>query len=132
MGETAQLERLRGGASETIVFPVEAAPVADESAISSIAGNSRFAGVTVRQLDPALSEEKGLPYDAAGVIVTGVEPGSPADAMGLQVDDIILALNNTPVKSAEELRNMIDKTGKVAAILVQRNDAKIFIPVDLG
>ena len=121
VGETAQLERLRGGASETIVFPVEAAPVADESAISSIAGNSRFAGVTVRQLDPALSEEKGLPYDAAGVIVTGVEPGSPADAMGLQVDDIILALNDIEIRDAQTFDQIASQRVRTWQIILQRD-----------
>jgi S1-C subfamily serine protease len=121
VGETAQLERLRGGASETIVFPVEAAPVADESAISSVAGNSRFAGVTVRQLDPALSEEKGLPYDAAGVIVTGIEPGSPADAMGLQVDDIILALNDIEIRDAQTFDQIASQRVRTWQIILQRD-----------
>jgi len=56
----------------------------------------------------------------------------PAAEAGLQPGDIIVALNNTPVKSPRELRMMVGKANKVVALLVQRQDAKIFIPVQLG
>ena len=45
---------------------------------------------------------------------------------------MIVAVNNTPVKSVEELKSAVDKSGKTVALLVQRNDARIFIPVTLG
>jgi serine protease Do len=45
---------------------------------------------------------------------------------------VILQVNGTPVKSVEQLRELIAKSGKHAAILLQRDDARIFVPVDLG
>jgi serine protease Do len=45
---------------------------------------------------------------------------------------VILALNGTSVKSVEQLRDLVGKAGKHIALLVQRQDAKIFVPVDLG
>ena len=37
------------------------------------------------------------------------------------------------VKSAEELRGLAERSGKkTIALLVQREDTKIFVPVDLG
>jgi serine protease Do len=36
------------------------------------------------------------------------------------------------VKSPEQLRELVAKGGKHLALLVQRNDGKLFIPVDLG
>jgi Do/DeqQ family serine protease len=121
VGETAQLERLRGGQAETIAFLIEAAPVATESAFATISGNSRFAGVTIQQLDPALNEEKGLPYDAAGVVVTAVEAGSPADAMGLQVDDIILALNDIEIRDAQTFEQIASQRVRTWQIILQRD-----------
>jgi serine protease Do len=41
-------------------------------------------------------------------------------------------MNGTPVKSAEQLRELVAKAGKRVALLVQRDDAQIFVPVDLG
>ncbi len=121
VGDTAQLERLRGGSTEVVAFPVETAPLAGDDALASITGNSRFAGVTVRQLDPALSEQKGLPYDARGVIVTAVEPGSPAEGMGLRVDDIILALNEIEMTDAATFSQVASQRVRTWQIILQRN-----------
>jgi Do/DeqQ family serine protease len=121
VGEVAELERLRGTASDTVAFTVEAAPQPAESAIAAISANSRFSGVTVRQLDPAFSEAKGLPYDARGVLVTAIEPNSPAEAMGLQVDDIILALNDTEIADAQTFSQIASQRVRTWQIIFQRD-----------
>jgi periplasmic serine protease, Do/DeqQ family len=121
IGQAAELERLRGGATEAVAFPVEAAPQPAADAIAAISGNTRFAGVTVRQLDPALSEAKGLPYDARGVIVTAIEPGSPAEAMGLRIDDVILALNEIEISDAQAFQQMASQRVRTWQIILQRN-----------
>ena len=36
------------------------------------------------------------------------------------------------VTTVEDLRDLVNKAGKRVALLVQREDAKIFVPVDLG
>ncbi len=121
IGQSTQLERLRGGASEMIAFTVEAAPAAGEDMLATITGNSRFAGTSVRQLDAALSEAKGLPYDARGVIVTAVEPGSPAERMGLRVDDVILALNDIPMDTARAFADTASQRVRTWQIILQRD-----------
>ncbi|MEK7696083.1 MAG: PDZ domain-containing protein, partial [Pseudomonadota bacterium] len=50
----------------------------------------------------------------------------------IQPGDVILSLNGTPISSAEQLRALVSKSGKQVALLVQRDDARIFIPLDLG
>ena len=121
IGQSTQLERLRGGTSETIAFTVEAAPAAGDDMLATITGNSRFAGTSVRQLDAALSEAKGLPYDATGVIVTAVEPGSPAEQMGLRVDDVILALNDIPMDTARAFADTASQRVRTWQIILQRD-----------
>ena len=121
IGQSTQLERLRGGASEMIAFTVEPAPSAGEDMLASITGNSRFAGTSVRQLDAALAEAKGLPYDATGVIVTAIAPGSPAEQMGLRVDDVILALNDIPMDTAKAFADTADQRVRTWQIILQRD-----------
>ena len=121
LGDIANLERLRSGAAEMLAFPVEAAPLPAADASATISDNTRFAGVTVRQLDPALSESKGLPYEASGVIVTAIEAGSAAEAMGLRVDDIILALNDTEIASASAFQQIVSQRARTWQIILQRN-----------
>lgn len=121
LGETVQLERLRGGVNETVNFLVESAPQTDANSVATIDANSRFSGITVRQLDPALAEAKGLVYDAQGIMVTEVVRGSPADAMGLQVDDIILELNEVQMTDAASFAQMASQRTRTWQIILQRD-----------
>ncbi|CAN7259921.1 Do family serine endopeptidase [Devosia sp. LjRoot3] len=121
IGQTTKLERLRGTATDTLDFPVEAAPAPADSAIATISADSRFSGVTVRQLDPALSESKNLPYDATGVLITAIAPNSPAEAMGLQVDDVILQLNDTDIKDAQTFSTTASQRVRTWQIILQRD-----------
>jgi len=120
IGEKALLQRLRAGVTDSVDFTVEAAPVLDASQMAAITGNSRFAGTSVEQLNAAIAEAKGLPYDAKGVIVTAVEPGSPAEQMGLQVDDVILALNDVTMDSAGIFADTASQRVRTWQIILQR------------
>jgi len=60
------------------------------------------------------------------------EVAGPAAKAGVRQGDVIVAVNNTPVKSPEQLRELIGKSGKTVALLVQREEARIFIPVTIG
>ncbi|MDV3250951.1 Do family serine endopeptidase [Devosia sp. BK] len=121
IGQTTKLERLRGTATDSVDFPVEAAPAPADNATATISATSRFSGVTVRQLDPALAESKNLPYDAKGVIVTAVASGSPAEAMGLKVDDIILQLNDTVITDAQSFSTLASQRVRTWQIILQRD-----------
>mgnify|MGYP000966970047 FL=1 len=50
---------------------------------------------------------------------------------GLQRGDVILAINNQPVLSVAELRAQLERAGKRFALLIQRGEARIFVPVRL-
>ena len=120
IGSSSTLQRLRGGQTENVAFTVELAPTAGTDMLASITGASRFAGTSVQQIDAALAEAKGLPYDAKGVIVTAVEPGSNAEQMGLRVDDVILALNNVPMDSASVFSQTASQRVRTWQIDLQR------------
>ena len=81
-------------------------------------------GVAVRPLSP---EEKQASELASGVVVEEVA-GAAAKA-GVRSGDVIVSVNNTPVNSVEQLKELIAKSRKTVALLVQREDARIFIPV---
>ena len=57
---------------------------------------------------------------------------APPQRAGVRPGDVILAVNTKPVKSVDELKALVAKAGKTVALLVQREDAQIFIPVTLG
>jgi serine protease Do len=89
-------------------------------------GKARL-GIAVRPL--SAEEMRGSDLDH-GLVVQDV--AGAAERAGIQPGDVILAVNNTPVKSVGELKSLVDKSGKTVALLVQRNDARIFVPVPLG
>ena len=70
-------------------------------------------GIAVQDLTPEMAQGLGL-KQATGVVVTRVEPGSPAAEAGLQTGDVIREVNRKPVKNAEVLVEKLKKS-RVAA-----------------
>jgi serine protease Do len=56
----------------------------------------------------------------------------PAAEAGIQPGDVVLAANGATVLSAEELKNAVDKSKGHIALLIQRGEARIFVPVRVG
>ncbi|PCE28192.1 peptidase [Paraburkholderia acidicola] len=84
-------------------------------------------GVAVRALTP---QEKSGTSLTHGLLVQ--QAGGPAANAGIQAGDVILAVNGRPVTSVDQLKQMISSAGNSIALLIQRDDAQIFVPVDLG
>ena len=46
--------------------------------------------------------------------------------------DVVLGVNGAPVSTAAELKREVARAGHSLALLIQREDAQIYIPIDLG
>jgi len=84
-------------------------------------------GLTVRPLTRA--ERQGVA--TAGALVVEAAEGAAAEA-GIEPGDIVLGVNGRQVKSAEQLRDAVKTAKGAAALLIQRGEAQIFIPVPLS
>ena len=84
-------------------------------------------GVSVR----SLTEDERKKLDVTGGVVVEQVSGAAAKA-GIQMGDVILGLNNKPVNDPEQLRKLVDEAKGKVAVLVQRQNARIFVPVPLG
>jgi serine protease Do len=84
-------------------------------------------GVAVRPLTPDEMNNSSLTHG----LVVGQVSGAAASA-GIQPGDVILAVNGRPVSNAQQLKDMVSKAGSSIALLIQRDNAQIFVPVDLG
>ena len=69
--------------------------------------------------------------DESGVLVLNVPATSPAAKAGLQQDDVIVACNGQPVKTAYDLQKLRDKAaGQPLALVVSRKQKKVSIEVN--
>lgn len=57
-----------------------------------------------------------------GLLITGVEAGSPADKAGLMADDVVLLVNDAPIGSKTALRNFLSQAeiGDTLSITILR------------
>ena len=65
-------------------------------------------------------------------VALGLQPATLGWPAGIQPGDVILAVNDTPIRNVTQLQQIVSKAGKRIAVLVQRENAKLFVPVDLG
>jgi len=127
-GATARLEVWRKGATRSITVTAgEMKPVKAAAAATSPADDNNRLGVAVRELSADELKEVHL---QSGLLVEQVS-GSAARA-GIRPGDVLLAANGTPIKEVRDLRAQVGKSAKTVALLVQRDDARIFVPVTLG
>jgi len=125
-GTPAKLQVIRKGATKTLSVAVgEMKP--DQVAGSTNGAPQGKLGLAVRPLNPDERREADV---AGGLLVE--EASGPAARAGIRSGDVLLSLNGIAVNSVEQLRGLVGKAGKHVALLVKREDGKIFIPIELG
>jgi len=126
-GTQTQMKVIRKG--EPLTLTVKVGTAKDGTVAQKVSGGETGGklGLAVRPLTPTERRDSGID---GGLVVEDV--AGPAARVGIQPGDVILSLNGTPINSAEQLRALVSKSGKQVALLVQRDDARIFIPLDLG
>lgn len=91
-------------------------------------GGARL-GLSVRPL----TQEERSTLATEGRIVVGSVSGGAARA-GVQPGDVVIGINDQPVKTVDELRSASKKlgAGDPAALLIERRGAKIYVAVRAG
>ena len=65
-------------------------------------GERGFMGIAVQPVDPATAAQLGL-SDTAGILVTGVQPGSPAAKVGMTAPAVIRSIDGQAPNTTKEL-----------------------------
>lgn len=123
-GTKVNMTVLRNGKQETVSVTVAETPNPEGVKTQEKASAGKL-GVSVRPLAKEELQELELKQ---GLLVTEVR-GAAARA-GLLPRDIILSANGKPINTAEDLAKAIQKSNKIA-LLVQRQQSRIFIAIDL-
>jgi serine protease Do len=129
-GADAMLDVWRGGKRQSV--NVKVTELKEQQQQAKLGGKqkdratnqaSQF-GLTVRPLDPQEKEQAETQGNLVVEEVTG-----PAASAGVQPGDIILGVNGKRVKTVKELQDEAKSSGKNVALLIQREDAQIFVPL---
>ena len=128
-GSTAKLEVIRKGSTKEL--SVTLGELKDGKAVAAAGGSDQHEsarlGVAARPLDADEQRQNGV---SEGLLVEDVS--GPAARAGIRPGDVILSVNGVSIRSVDQLRALVSKAGKHVAILVQREEARIFVPVELG
>ena len=126
-GEKVNIEVWRKGAAKELT--AQLANINEKADVVAAAKPEKQVrlGLALRPLEQAEKRESGL---TEGLVI---ENATGAAAMaGVEAGDVLLAINGTPVRNIEQVRAAVAKSDKSVALLIQRGDSKIFVPVRLG
>ena len=127
-GDKISLDVWRDGKIVTLTATLgnAADKVAEVAKSDSAAGKVKL-GLALRPLQSDEKREAGI---SAGLLVE--DAGGAAANAGVQPGDVLLSVNGRPVNTVEQVRDVVEKSAKSVALLIQRGPDKIFIPVRLG
>jgi serine protease Do len=126
-GDKVALEVWRDGKSLTLGATIGSAAPAQVAEAAGTASPQARLGLALRPLTQDERSEAGFP---GGLVVEDVQ-GRAAEA-GIQPGDVVLSVDGTPVQSVAQIRKLVQEHDKQIALLIQRGDNRLFIPVTLG
>ncbi|MCR4302093.1 MAG: DegQ family serine endoprotease [Sulfuricaulis sp.] len=135
VGKTVKVDLLRNKKTMSLDVKITEQPKevaqADGETVQGENTNTALAGVEVRNLTPDIARQLGLSPGMSGVIIAGVEPGSAAEAAGLQEGDVIMEINRQPVRNTGDFKRLSGKLSKKNSLLllINRQGRKLFIAI---
>lgn len=127
-GQEASLKIWRQGATRDIQVRLgELSPETSAAAEPATKATGGKLGIAVRPLEAAEARDLGV---SGGLRVENAS-GMAARA-GVRPGDVILGVNNQPVVDLQQFRKLVDAAGNRLALLIQRGDARLYVPLRLG
>ena len=127
-GNTLKMDIWRRGAAKELTAKLGSA----EAKTAEAAGPDEAVaqgklGLALRPLQLDEQRETGVKN---GLMVQQAS-GAAAQA-GLRQGDVLVSINGVPVSDIDQVRAVVAKSDKSVALLIQRGDNRIFVPVTLG
>ncbi len=128
IGKSVSVKLFRNG--KTISKELRVGEMEGKTTEIAEAPTGKKLGIGVQSVTPDVAQTLGL-KNATGVVVTEVEPGSPAENAGIRRGDVIMEADRKPVKDARSLTEQIarKKDNETILLLVQRGQNRMFAAV---
>jgi serine protease Do len=127
-GENVKLEVWRQGHGTTLSAQLAGEAKKDKAASASAApARGGKLGLALRPLE---AQERKQAHVDGGLVVE--QASGAAERAGVKEGDVILSINGVAAKSVDEARKVVEKADKSVALLIQRGDDRIFVPVRIG
>jgi serine protease Do len=131
--EKVKMEILRDGKAREVKVTVGMLAEKENGEMMTSGENEQDKfGLALEEITAATAEQYGLD-STSGVLITAVQPASPADDAGLQPGDIILEVNG---KQTDDLQSFHAATAKtpqtgVLRLLIKRQDSLLFVAMKM-
>jgi serine protease Do len=123
-GTSVTLEIWRNHATREVAVKLGAM---EEQRTAANAGPHKEGGKLGLAVRPLTADEQRGANMKGGLVVERVS--GPAAEAGIQPGDVVLAANGSPLNNADELRSAVEKSKGHIALLIQRGDTRLFVPV---
>ena len=137
-GNEAHLGVLHDGQTKDITVKVGTLPNEQTASNDNHGSEAHHAqvGLALAPLSPDMREQLNVPDGTKGAVVENVQPGSPAEAAGLQSGDVIVGVGNhavtSPAEAAKAMRNALSGSEHALALRVIRDGQPMFVGVTVG
>ncbi len=140
-GTTVDVVVWRDEAEQTIEVEIAQMPSEDQVAMTEEAQEGEEAtdtpklGVSLARLTDEARQSLDLPAEVQGVVVTEVQPGSPAAEKGLRSGDVIVQADRKEVSDpdaiSEAVQAALDRGDEAVLLMVKRGGQDRFVAVPL-
>ena len=86
-------------------------------------------GISVENLTPAIRDQAGIPPNVTGVVISQVDPNSPAAQYGLQQGDVIESINRQPVRNVGDFNKLAAQAKGQTLLRINRQGNGVFVVV---
>jgi serine protease Do len=128
VGQEVTVTVLRDGTTRDLPVTVGKLPTDDTEVAESSQDTQGKWGLQLQTITPEVARQHDLATEQ-GVLVVGVQPGSPAEQAGIRPGDILVEVNRQPVTSSQEVKEVLAKASDKTPLLVrvQRGQGSLFV-----
>jgi serine protease Do len=131
-GKRVSLDVLRDGDRRKVQVQLEEYPedqLASRNRPESGDAPEHGLGLELANVNASLANQFDLKDRDGGIVVTGVEAGSPAAEAGLQAGDVVRGVNRKRVENVQEFKAAVGRIGAAdpVVLLVRRNDRSFYV-----